>query len=95
MGEGKENDLRRGEIKSKSPIGSPYFSIFSNQQVSLTLEGRNANTHTYTHTHTEAGGATLSKSSLHIKLKIRGPKDTRNFKGLGQSVSLTLQIKSL
>ena len=37
----------------------------------------------------------MSKSSLHIKLKIRGPKDTRNFKGLGQSVSLTLKIKSL
>ena len=95
MGEGKENDLRRGEIKSKSPIGSPYFSIFSNQQVSLTLEGTNANTHTHahtrahTHTHTKAGrGATLSKNSLHIKLKIRGPEDTQNFKELGQSVSL-------
>ena len=31
MGEGKENEPRRGEIKSKSPLGSPYFSIFSNQ----------------------------------------------------------------
>ena len=94
MAGGKEHELRRGEIKSKPPLGSPYFSIFSNQQVSLTLEGtkERADTHTHTHTHTsEARGATLSKSSLHIKLTIRGPKDTRNFKGLGRSVSLTLQ----
>ena len=63
MGEGKENDLRRGEIKSKSPIGSPYFSIFSNQQVSLTLEGTNANTHTHAHTraHTHTHTHTLRR----------------------------------
>lgn len=69
-------------------IGWPYFSLFSNKLVSLTLEGMNARnsarTHTHTraphiHTHGDGREATLSKGSLHIKLKIRGPKEKPKF----------------